>query len=437
MIVATAVATDARVLKEATTLVAAGHTVHIIGKNVPGDFVPPPGVTISSVGASSVLRKQGAQSLSGRKLSPPMAFARWVMLPTHRNSTFARFGEAAEHIAHELVINGDGFDVVHAHDFTSLEVGVRIAAHAAVPLIYDTHEFWSGRSREYRPTPLQDAHERRLEGELAAMAAAVITVGDGVAEALRQQYKENNWPHITTVRNSFPALPEDITASLPDLPEKPHGIIYAGRIGAHRELETAAAAATTLTNEGIDVRLMGPVDNTWLNSHDTGAATIVAPTRPDEVDAHLRTCGLVLVALAPGWKNHELALPNKLFHAVRAGVPMVASDIGELAAVVRKYNLGTLYTPGNSDSLVQATREAIAKYSDLCQSVQAAQHELSWESDGAALLSVYDSLSGATPPHLPPTTKTQHTTARVVREPMARAVRTLRAHTRASTRKGE
>lgn len=408
MIVATSVATDARVLKEAATLVGAGHTVHIIGKNVPSDFTPDEGVTVSSVGASSVLRREGAASLATRTLSPPVRLARWLMLPTHRNSAFRRFGQGAERIA--LSDNGgQDFDVVHAHDFTSLEAGARIAAARAVPLVYDTHEFWGGRSREYRPTPLQDRRERRVEARLGAQAAAVITVGDGVAGALRQRYRSADWPPITVVRNSFPPLPADVEAALPPLPDAPTELIYAGRVGAHRELETAAAASADLAEAGVRVVLMGPVDTTWLAQFNQSAAELRAPTSPDEVDAHLRRAGLVLVALAPGWENHRLALPNKLFHAARAGVPVVASDIGELASVVREYGLGTLYAPGDSASLTKAVSEAVCRYGDLKNSVAAAQRQLSWAEDGAALLRVYDSLARAAPPAAANTAETSIT----------------------------
>ena len=392
MIVATSVATDARVLKEATTLVAAGHTVHVIGKSVPADFTPPPGVTVSSVGASSVLRREGAASLSTRKLSPPVKLARWMMLPTHRNSTFTRFGEAAEKLAAQI-----DADVVHAHDFTALESGARIAAAKGVPLIYDTHEFWQGRSREYRPTPLQDRRERRVEAALGSQAAAVITVGDGVASALRDRY---GWGEIAVVRNSFPRKSQAEASALPPLPEAPTAVIYAGRIGAHRELETVAAASAGIRELGLETVLMGPVDSTWAAEFERGDCELRVACAPDDVDAHLRSAGLVLVALAPGWENHRLALPNKLFHAVRAGVPLVASDIGELAAVVREYGLGTLYRPGDPADLVRAVRDAVSGYGSLREAVEAAQTDLSWEHDGAVLVEVYDSLAGAAPPRL-------------------------------------
>ncbi len=385
MLVATSVATDARVLKEATTLVGAGHHVHIIGKSVPSDFAPPPGVTVGSVGASSVLRREGSASLSRRELPPHVRAARWAMLPTHRNSTFARWADGVA--AQARLVDAD---VVHAHDFTALEVGEAIARAKGVPLVYDTHELWSGRAREYRPTPWQDLRERRLEQRLGDRATAVITVGDGVAGALRGLY---GWPHVRVVRNTFEAPVEAARTLLPD---RPTALIYAGRLGAHRELETVAAASEALWRDaGLDVRLMGPADTTWLAGFDPGVAQIDPPCPPAQVDDHLRAAGLVLVALAPGFENHRLALPNKLFHAVAAGVPVVATDLGELAAVVREHGIGTLYRAGDTDDLIRAVTTAVADYPALRAAVTAAADALSWARDAEVLLDLYERLAPA------------------------------------------
>lgn len=386
MLVATSVATDARVLKEATTLVRAGHSVHVIGKSVPTDFVAPEGVSVTSVGASSVLRREGASSLSKRTLPPHLRLARWAMLPTHRNSTFGRWAAGVQEQARDLEA-----DVVHAHDYTALPVGARIADAKGVPLVYDTHELWSGRSREYRPTPVQDARERAIEQRLGDRAAAVITVGEGVAGALRERY---GWPHVRVVRNTFEAPPAGVER--PELPERPTALIYAGRLGAHRELETASAASAGLWRDlGLDVVLMGPADSTWLAGFDPGVCQINPPCPPGEVDAHLRRAGLVLVALAPGFENHRLALPNKLFHAVAAGVPVVATDLGELAAVVREHGIGTLYRAGDVDDLHRAVTTAVADYPALRAAVSAATSALSWERDAAVLVELYARLSPA------------------------------------------
>lgn len=390
MLVATSVATDARVLKEARTLIDAGHRVHVIGKSVPSDFVPPPGMSVSSVGASSVLRKEGAPSLAARRLPPHLRLARWALLPLHRNSTFTRWAREAERLA-----AGIPADVVHAHDFTALEAGHRVATAKGVPLVYDSHELWSGRSREYRPTPLQDARERAVEARLGGQAAAVITVGDGVAEALRRRY---GWSDIAVVRNSFPRQEH-----ARPLPQRPRAVVYAGRLGAHRELEVVGAASRRIAEElDLEVRLMGPGDDTWLRTFDRGVAQVSPPCPPDEVDDHLREAGIVLVTLQPGWENHRLALPNKLFHAVRAGVPLVATDLGELAATVRTHGIGRLYRPGSADDLVRAVGEVVADYPALCEAVATAAADLTWERDASVLLEVYARLErDATTPAAP------------------------------------
>ena len=138
MLVATSVATDTRVLREATTLASAGHAVHIIGRSVPADWTPPVvtagALTVSTVGTSSVFRAEGAPSLSGRRLPPHLRLARWALLPRHRASAFGRWCVGA-------VADGRtrAYDVVHCHDFNALPAGVELArAGSAGPVSY-TH----------------------------------------------------------------------------------------------------------------------------------------------------------------------------------------------------------------------------------------------------------------------------------------------------------
>lgn len=386
MLVATTVATDTRVLREATSLAGAGHDVHVIGRSVPQDWTPPGAVTVSSVGTSSVFRAEGSPSLSTRRLPPHLRLARWALLPQHRASAFGRWSAGVVEQGLERIAAGLTPDVVHAHDYTALEAGATLADAAGAALVYDTHELWSGRPREYRPTPLADARERRVEGRLGSRADAVITVGDGVAEALRARY---GWGHVAVVRNTFPRPPQP-----PAVPAAPTGLVYAGRLAAYRELETIAAASDALaTDPGLPITLVGPADSTWLAGFDPHRTTVEAPLATDDVDARLTAAGLVLVTHSDRWENHRLALPNKLFHAVRAGAPVVATDVGELAAAVRAHGLGTLYAPGDPNDLVRAVREAVADYPALRDRVAAAAGDLSWERDEQVLRGVYERLA--------------------------------------------
>ncbi len=384
MLVATSLASDTRVLREATTLAEAGHAVHVIGKQVPTGWSPPGEVTVSSVGASSVFRPEGSTSLSRRRLSPPIRVGRWALLPTHRNQAFGRWAAGAALDGAER-----DYDVVHAHDFTALEVGDDLARRRGVPLVYDSHEFWSGRPRVGRPTPLQARREARVEAEIGSRAAAVITVGDGVADALRQAY---GWSHVHVVRNTFPLLEQDEAARSPELrvAQTPSGAVYAGRLAPYRELEVIAAASRELD---LPVQLIGPADETWLARFDPGRAQLLPARSVEQVDTLLAQAGLALVTHSDRWANHRLAMPNKLFHAVRIGVPVVATDVGELGALVRRHGVGELYPPGDDAGLARAVRTAVQGYDDLRAAVREAAPELSWQRDAASLRALYERLN--------------------------------------------
>jgi glycogen synthase len=306
-----------------------------------------------------------------------MRAVRWLLLPQHRRLVEQAWVDRARDVARA----GPPPTVVHAHDFNTLPLGAELSRRFGARLVYDAHDFWSGRPRVGRPTPVRSARERRLERELGAQAAAVLTVGEGIAAVLRDNY---GWTHVHVVRNAFEARLEQG----PVLAE-PAGAVYAGRLAPYRELELIAAASKKLD---IPVTLVGPADQTWLAGFDPGAASVRSATSLDGVDRLLADAGLALVTHSDRWLNHRLALPNKLFHAVRVGVPVVATDVGELAKTVREHSLGMLYHPGDEGDLIRAVRSAIAEYPALRAAVTNARPALSWPRDKAALRKVYAGL---------------------------------------------
>lgn len=377
MLVWTGVATDTRVLREAGTLVAAGARVHIIGRAVPEDFVPPEGVTVESAG-----RAPQAATRS-RRLSLPERAGRWLLLPLHvRRRYLAWQREATDRAFEWSGATGLVPDVVHVHDFTALAAGHGLADSWGVPFVYDTHEYWVGRPVEGRPAPLVRRRERLEEHRLALDAAEVVTVGDGVASALRADHPD--WPAITVVRNTFP-LRDDL-AQRPEVTGPPTRLVYGGRLAAYRELEVIADASE---RSALPITVVGPGDDEWLRSFDAKALEVLPAEPLAALDERLLRAGAALVTHSDRWLNHRLAMPNKLFHAVSLGLPVVATDVGDLGALVREHGLGTLYAPGDADGLVRAIDELVAEHARFRASVAAARRSLSWNADGDALLAVH------------------------------------------------
>ncbi len=297
---------DSRVLRQAAALAEGGHAVHIIGREVPDGFEAGPSVTVESAARGSGLRRGRGARYAGPVSRGTVAtgelpraagvvtagrrLARWLLLPEHRRRTERQWRvDVTRRLAASMP-----YDVVHAHDFNTLELGVRLAESWSAALVYDSHELWFDRSLPGRPTPLWRARGRRRESRLARRARTVFTVAD----------------------------------------------------------------ATSI----------------------------------DGVDQILREFGIALVTLTDGCENHRLALPNKLFHAVRAGVPVVAADLPELRAMVTGHRLGALYRPGDPSALVDAVRAVIADYPSRLADVRAAAEELTWEHDARTVVSCYEEL---------------------------------------------
>ncbi len=383
MLVVSNVAHDARVLREASALADHGHAVHIVGRDVPEGWQPPDGVTLASVSGGSGLKPGGSASPRRRRgpVGVTRAAARWILLPQHRQRVWRAWCEQAR-----TAVGERRFDVVHAHDFNVLLLAAELADRSGAKLVYDSHEWWSGRERHGRPTPFERRRELSDERRIVARADAVLTVSDGIAARL------GRWraTPVAVIRNTFPLIsaPDEVA----QLPERPRGVVYAGRIGAARDIETLLDAASGL---GLETLLMGNADREYLPKLRGYTANVrIEPARPvDEVDTVLRRVGISMVTLTDTCENHRLALPNKVFHAVRAGVPVVAADLPELRRLVTAYGIGALYRPGDAASLRAALEAVTADYPGLCDRARRARAELNWDQDAGELVKVYEALA--------------------------------------------
>lgn len=375
MLVMSDVVGDARVARSARTLSEAGHTVQIIGMGIPEDGRRmPKDIGVQHVSAGSPF----PTASTAPRWSAPKGAARWLLLPTHRRLTERAYRRAARvHAA------GVEADVVHAHDFPTLSLAVDLARERSARVVYDSHECWTQRSLEGRPAPFRRRLDQRAERRLGSCADAVLTVSPGIADWMRQRY---GWSHVHVVRNTFPTQ-ATVHADL----EAPRALVYAGLIDGKRDLHTVLAAAAQLPD--MPVRLVGSGDARFMRTLDRRRASIEPPVGIDAVSELYRQAGLALVPLADQSLNHRLALPNKLFQALAAGVPVVAADLPELRRVVQGYGVGTLYRAGDADSLVAAVRRAIDRYPELASAARSAAESFSWDRDARILLDVYASLS--------------------------------------------
>jgi glycosyltransferase involved in cell wall biosynthesis len=94
-------------------------------------------------------------------------------------------------------------------------------------------------------------------------------------------------------------------------------------------------------------------------------------------------------------ENHRLALPNKVFEYVAAGVPVLASALPELDRVIREYGIGWTVDSSDPADIARGLAEALRRRDDpeLGSNLERAARRLNWGEERAILESAYARLA--------------------------------------------
>jgi glycogen synthase len=366
---------DSRVRREAAALAGAGHEVIVL------ELAPVP----APVPSKAVI----LDGFERRSVLPPDRVRRLLPFHLYRAAFLLWFVKG---------ILAARPDVVHAHDAAMLLPGVLGARLCGARLVYDSHELATGVPyRERAWAWLVSAIERAI----VPRCAAVITVSDGIAVRLRSLYGLTRTPAV--VRNVSALAPggrgglRDRLGIGPDVPL----VLHQGAPAPARGCEVMLDAVAALP--GVRLVFLGDPEPGYgqqlaVEISRRGLSDRVA-TLPSvalsELLAHTAEADVGVTLLQDTCENHRLALPNKLFEYVAAGVPVVASALPEAERLVAEHGIGWCVAPDDAHALSAALRRALDARGDaeLSRRLSSASAELSWDREQDRLLEVYDRLA--------------------------------------------
>jgi glycosyltransferase involved in cell wall biosynthesis len=238
--------------------------------------------------------------------------------------------------------------LVHANDWNTMWAGLLVKLLWGSRLVYDSHELWGDRNGrwEWRPWLLA------CEALFVRAADEVLTSSPGYADALAARY---HIPRPSVVRN----IPESPRASPPSRPAAPL-VVYIGGLMPGRGLEQMIDALPLIPT--VRLRAVGPGASLYRGSLLTRAQAagvldrvdLRSPVPPAEVPAALAGAIAGLCLIQPICRSYELCLPNKLFEYTAAGVPVLASDLPVIGALVRSEGFGALAPPTDPHAIAAA-----------------------------------------------------------------------------------
>ena len=174
-----------------------------------------------------------------------------------------------------------------------------------------------------------------------------------------------------------------------------------GAVVAHRGIEEAALAVGELPDVHLVVVGDGGAKSA-IEARGRGAAPRrpdpfpARPPPPDEIPAWTAAADVAVIPIQPSTLNHRLTTPTRLFDAMGAGVPVVASDLPGMAEIVREAGIGVLVDPTSPAAIAAGIREILdapserrAAYRDAC--LAAARGPYAWERGVERLLALYRS----------------------------------------------
>lgn len=237
-------------------------------------------------------------------------------------------------------------------------LGVRYAV-----LVYDIYPDAMARLGMIRPGGLIERLLRKLSRESLRQAECVITLGETMAELLREHIGRPGWDDVRVIDNwadtdfinPIPKADNDFLKSL-GLADK-FVVTYSGAFGATHGVETIVAAAE-LCKDRPDVHFLliggGTEEDRiggMVNDKNLSNLTLL-PFQPLEaLPQTLGSADCLIISL--GSEYAGISVPSKTYYALAAGACLLAlaGDDTELARLVRRHDCGRVIAPGVAQAL--------------------------------------------------------------------------------------
>lgn len=300
-----------------------------------------------------------------------------VLLGLHLYPLLTRFS-SRDAIARQRLASG-AWDAIIAHDPQTMSLALSLPARLGV--VADLHEY-SPRQNEHSPSWrfLIAPYMRWLCKTKVTKAAAVVTVGQGIADEYRRQFGIES----TVVINATPyqeLAPQPVSTPL--------RLVHSGVPAVQRRLEIMIdAVLQTSADVTLDFYLVDD-DSPYMESLQQRAAgsdriRFNPPVPYADLVRTLNGYDIGLSIFAPTTFNLAWCLPNKFFDFIQARLGVIVGPSPEMERFVADFGIGAVMPDFEATSLARLLEQIdVDTVSSWKRASSAHAEELSSESQSA------------------------------------------------------
>jgi glycosyltransferase involved in cell wall biosynthesis len=353
--------TDQRVAKIAGSLMAMGFEVKLIGRKLPGSLA----------------------------LNRPYKTKRMSLLFNKGPLFYAEYN-----LRLFFVLLFSRADVLLANDLDTLLANFIASRIKSVELVYDSHEYYT-EVPELVSRPRVQAVWKQIESFIFPRLKHVYTVNESIAEIYRAMYKVP----VEVIRNlpSKQHLEKTKNREELGLPVDKKVIVLQGAgINVDRGGEELIEAMALLPNYFLVIVGSGDViDSLKTRSRELGIEQriLFKPKMPyNEMMQYTLNADLGVTLDKDTNLNYRFSLPNKIFDYLKAGLPVLSSNLPELRKVIETYDLGLILKAHQPEVIAQTVKGIFQDETRLLrwrENAKFAAAKLNWESQEEKLAEFY------------------------------------------------
>lgn len=284
-----------------------------------------------------------------------------------------------------------------SNDLDTLLPNFLVSRLRNIPLAYDSHEYYTETPELVNRKFVQHVW-KMMEQFMLSRIDRMITVNESIAQMFRQEYGIE----VVVVRNIPPSIKISTTKSRSDLGlpvEKKLLILQGSGINIDRGVEELVLAMQYIDNAVLlligNGDAMPVIRNLIKDNHLEDKVMLFPRMNYSEMMCYTQLADVGFTLDKDTNLNYRFSLPNKLFDYIHAGIPVLATPLVEIKAIIDRFQIGGFIDSHQPDIMAKQIGNYLIQ-NDLMRvwrkNLSFAAESLNWENEEKILLKFYSTL---------------------------------------------